>query len=341
METHLVLDAVKTALPDGKRQVDVTAVFNALADRIPSLKTDPDRWALFVDLLIAAEAEELIVLPSQDGDGWNKDVFPARPRWVRLPPVKEIKETFDHRAFPWNPVLCFLAGERGLPGGIREAALAIQRFLTSGGASRPQVPLKERSFDIFGNEKRLDGLRHSEILFGPGRVSLGLLRCYVVEPTPVAERFDQGEGIVILENEATFDSFCRLCRHKPTYRLVIYGRGNEIQKCTAYLKREVKRYATAEITYFGDVDRRGFEIPHQLSQNASLGAKLVPLLCGYEFLLRDIGPAMDQVPEICSWAPRPLAARAASVIQAGRAIPQESFGWEELAAMHCLDPSLA
>lgn len=340
METHLVLEAVQAALPDGRRQADVTAVFNALANRIPSLKTERDRWTLFVDLLIAAEAEDLIVLPSQDGDGWNREVFPARPRWVRLPPAKETKEKFDHRGFPWNPALCFLAGERGLPSGIREASLAIQRFLASGGGSRPQVPVKERSFDIFGNEKRLDGLRHSEILFGPGRVSLGLLRCYVVEPIPVAERFEQGDGIIILENEATFDSFCRLCRHKPTYRLVIYGRGNEIQKCTAYLKREIKRYATAEITYFGDVDRRGFEIPTQLAQDTSLGAKIVPLLSGYEFLLRDFSSAGEQVPEFCSWLPQPLAGRAASIIQAGRAVPQEAFGWEELAAAYCLDTFL-
>lgn len=66
-----------------------------------------------------AEAEDLIVLPSQDGDGWNRDVFPARPKWVRLPSSKEPKAKFDHRGFPWNPALCFLASERGLPKGIR------------------------------------------------------------------------------------------------------------------------------------------------------------------------------------------------------------------------------
>ncbi len=340
METHLVLEAVRSALPDGRRQADIAAVFNALADRVPSLKTERDRWTLFVDLLVAAEAEDLIVLPSHAGEGWNRDVLPARPRWVRLPPTKVPKENFDHRGFPWNPALCFLAGERGLPKGIREAALAIQRFLACEGSSRPQVPVKERSFDIFGEEKRLDGLRHSEILFGPGKVSLELLRCYVVEPTPVAERFDQGDGMVILENEATFDSFCRLCRQKPVHRLVIYGRGHEIQKCTAYLKREVGRYGVTEIFYFGDVDRRGFEIPHQLAQAASLGARVVPLLPAYKFLLRDVTAAVDQVPAFCSWLPEPWAARAASVILAGRAIPQEAFGWEDLAAMYDLDPFL-
>ncbi len=330
-----------TALPGGRRQADVAAVFNALANRMPTLKTDPDRWSVFVDLLIAAEAEDLIVLPSQDGDGWNRDVFPARPRWVRLPPAKKAKEKFDHRAFPWNPALCFLAGERSLPGGIREAALSIQRFLASGGATRPQIPVKERSFDVFGHEKRLDGLRHSEILFGPGKASLELLRCYIVEPTPVAERFDQGEGIIIVENEATFDSFCRLCRQKAAFRLVIYGRGHEIQKCAAYLNREANRYAVAQIVYFGDVDRRGLEIPHQLAQNSSLAARIVPLLQGYEFLLRQVSGAPEAVPEFCSWLPEPLATQAASVISAGRAVPQEAFGWEELAAEHNLDPFLA
>ena len=330
-----------TALPDGRRQADVAAVFNALANRMPSLKTDPDRWSVYVDLLVAAEAEDLIVLPSEQGNGWNRDVFPARPRWVRLPPAKEAKEKFDHRAFPWNPALCFLAGERSLPGGIREAALSIQRFLASGGATRPEVPVKERSFDVFGHEKRLDGLRHSEILFGPGKVSLDLLRCYMVEPTPVAERFDQGEGIIIVENEATFDSFCRVCRQKAVFRLVIYGRGNEIQKCAAYLNREAKRYAVAEIVYFGDVDRRGLEIPHQLSQNTALAARIVPLLQGYEFLLRQVSGASETVPEFCSWLPQPLATQAALVISAGRALPQEAFGWEELAAQHNLDAFLA
>lgn len=340
METQLVLDTVRAVLPDGRKQAEVTAVFNALANHILSLKTDPDRWNVFVDLLIAAEAEDLIVLPSQAGEGWNRDVFPARPRWIRLPPTKEPRERFDHRAFPWNPALSFLAGERGLPTGIREAALAIQRFLASGGASRPQVPVKERSFDIFGEEKRLDGLRHSEILFGPGKASLELLRCYVVEPTPVAERFDQGDGIIILENEATFDSFCRLCRQRPTYRLVIYGRGHEIQKCLNYLKREVSRYGATEILYFGDVDRRGLEIPHQLMGNASSGARIVPLITAYEVLLRNITASADPVPEACSWLPEPLALRAATVLQAGSGIPQEAFGWEEMAVMYRINPFL-
>ena len=63
METHLVLEAVKAALTAGRKQVDSEAVFNALVERVPHLRTDPDRWELFVEMLIAAESEDLIVLP--------------------------------------------------------------------------------------------------------------------------------------------------------------------------------------------------------------------------------------------------------------------------------------
>ena len=338
METQLVLEAAQAAVPLGRTQADVLSVFNALADRMPRLKTDRDRWDTFIDLLVAAETEGLIVLPSRRGTGWSQEVTPARPQWVRLAATREPKESFDHRGFPWNPALSFLAGKKSLPTGIREAAVSIQQFFAKNGLSRPLVPVKERSFDIFGEEKRLGALQHSEILFGPGKLSLKQLRCYVVEPTPVAESFEQGQGIIILENEATFDSFCRLCRHKSAYRLVVYGRGHEIQKCAAYLKREAARLAVTEIFYFGDVDRRGLEIPYQLARELASELKVTPLTLAYDFLFRGIVSTNRHVPEACLWLPEPLAARAATVIAEASRIPQEAFGWEEMAAAHGIDP---
>ncbi|MDO8544487.1 MAG: DUF2220 family protein [Opitutaceae bacterium] len=337
METRLVLNAVEAALTAGRSQVDSEAVFNALVERMPHLRSDPDRWELFVELLIAAESEDLIVLPSRDGSGWLQTVTPARPKWIRLPTRKEPKDGFDHRSFPWNPSLSFLGGERILPKGVRDAALSIQRFLAEGGASRSPAPIKERSFDIFGDEKRLEGLQHSTILFGTGRVGLELLRCFVVSPTPVAERFALGTGILILENEATFDSFCRLCRHKSVFGLVVYGRGHEIQKCAAYLRREADKAGAAEISYFGDVDRRGLEIPRQLALNAEIGARVRPLVIAYEAILRQTPVSTQPIPACCDWLPPELASRAATIVLENRRLPQEAFGWDEIAVLHQLD----
>lgn len=340
METQLVLEAAQTAMAPGRRQADALDVFNALTARMPRLRQDPDRWEVFVELLIAAELEDLIVLPSRSGDGWNQHLTPARPKWVRLPPVQVMRDEFDHRAYPWNPILSFLAAEARLPKGVREAALAVQRFLAQGEIVQTFVPIKERSFDIFGDEKRLEGLQHSTILFGAGKLDLAQLRCYVVPQTPVAERFAAGRGILILENEATFDSFCRLCRHQPAYALVVYGRGHEIQKCAAYLRREAQGIDVVEINYFGDVDQRGLEIPAQLAADPVLGFPVVPLATAYEVILRGTSPSVSDLPTCCRWLPAELARQAATVLEEKRRLPQEAFGWEEIARLYQLDPLL-
>jgi hypothetical protein len=340
METHLVLESVQSALSAGRRQTDAAAVFNALSERMPRLRNVPDRWELFVELLIAAESEDLIVLPARNGDGWNQHLVPARPKWVRLPPLQTPRDDFDHRAFPWNPRLSFLAEQSRLPKGVREAALSVQRFLARGEWAPIFVPIKERSYDIFEDEKRLEGLQHSTILFGANKLSLEHLRCYVVPQTPVAERFPDGKGIIVLENEATFDSFCRLSRHQAGYALVVYGRGNEIQKCAAYLRREAEKHGVDHVTYFGDVDRRGLEIPAQLSGDPTLGVSLTPYVAGYEAILQTEASAPETLPACCRWLPPQLASRAATVLAENRRRAQEAFGWEKIAAVHQLDPLL-
>lgn len=340
METRLILEAVKAALGPGRKQVETKDVFNALAVRMPRLVGNPSRWNLFIDLLIAAEAEDLIALPAKNGNGWNYHVSPARPNWIRLVTIKEHKSTFNHQDFPWNPALAFLAGEKWLPTGIREAALSIQKFLTNNGASKPFVPTKERSYRLFGDEKRLDGLQHSDILFGEGKISLGLLRCYAVEPTPVTARFAHGDKIIIVENEATFDTFCRFAKHKPTYQLVIYGRGNEILKCAAYLRQEAQYRNAAEVLYFGDVDKRGLEIPYYLGQELISGPKIVPLAEAYDVLLQQTILDEGEMPVICGWLPETLGRKAATILKQDRQIPQEAFGWEEIALRNGLSPSL-
>ena len=337
MKTSLVADALRAALPPGRRKATGDAVFNALAQRVAGLASSADRWDLFVQVLTAAESEDLLVLPSKSGDGWNDAVEPARPKWVSLPPEQVVRDRFDHRAFPWNPRLSFLADKRALPVGIKDAALAIQQFFTAGGDARPPAPIKERSYDIFRDEKRLEGLQHSQILFGEGQVTLDLLRCYVVSPTPITERLPHGRGIIVLENEATFDSFCRLARVVPTWRLIVYGRGNEIQKCVGYLAREIASAGGEPVDYFGDIDRRGLDIPQQL---VAKGIPAAPFLPGYEFLLRNVAVS-DGPPQKSRWLPSGLAARAAAIVESGGRIPQEAFGWEELAQMHGLDPFLS
>src|SRR5204862_6747592 len=74
------------------------------------------------------------------------------------------------------------------------------------------IPIKERSLEIFGDEKRLDSLL-STSLFRNGRLDWRLdLGCEIVgEPLgwkggPVEAR---AKPIIVIENAATWHSYCR------------------------------------------------------------------------------------------------------------------------------------
>jgi len=65
-----------------------------------------------------------------------------------------VAEKPDLRAIPWAPELRFLAATRVFV--PLADLLKLQDFFARGGRERPSVPIKERSLETFGDEKRLD-----------------------------------------------------------------------------------------------------------------------------------------------------------------------------------------
>jgi hypothetical protein len=334
-----VLAAMHKALPAKRRQVDHVSLFNALTRRVPALIGADDRWTLFVDALRQADAAGVVVLPAKSGKGWLRYTDPILPAWIKLPPEVAQADSFDHRSFGWCRQLTFLAKERLLKRSVRNSALDIQRFFAHEGEWRPIVPVKERSYSIFGDEKKLDEIAETATLFGPGRLTLAELRCQVVEPTPVTARFAGGTGILVVENEATFDSFCRLCRHRDTFAMVVYGRGNEILKCTAFLRKTAAELGALSIHYFGDVDRRGLSIAGELTTLLAPALQLLPHQPGYEFILTEIDADPAAEAGNYAWLGLELAQKAASVVARQSAVPQERFGWEQICSVYAIDPS--
>ena len=334
-----ILAAMQEALPPKRRQIDHVALFNALTRRVPALVGADDRWSLFVDALRQADAAGVVVLPAKSGKGWLRYTDPILPAWIKLPPEVAQTDSFDHRSFGWCPQLTFLAKERLLKRSVRNSALEIQRFFAHDGVSRPIVPVKERSYSIFGDEKKLDEIAETTTLFGLGRLTLADLRCHVVEPTPVTAQFTGGAGILIVENEATFDSFCRLCRSRDTFAMVVYGRGNEILKCTAFLRKTASDHGASAIHYFGDVDRRGLSIAMELTVLLAPSIQLLPEKTGYEFILTDTDADPLGDAGAYAWLGQDLAPKAAAVVARQSAVPQERFGWEQICHAYAIDPA--
>lgn len=298
-----------------------------------------DRLRACLDELAAAGA---VRLPADERGGWERVPVPALPKWIlfeRAPAERE--KRFNHRSFPWVAELAFVAGLRALrdPEEVRR----IHEFLRNGGRQRPIVPVKERSYEIFGDEKRLDSLLNSQ-LFAESRLTLEMLRCRQVPaslPCVPAAR-DAKEPWLILENESTFHSFCRLNRLVNQHGGIVLGSGLAVLRATEFLAgllQPASDEQAKQFLYFGDLDRDGIQIPFQLNQRLrdQFGIQVRPGEQYYQWLLEARGiesPASvtERHSAAVTWFPSSMRERIRMALRQTRPVVQEAIGWEFLSA---------
>jgi hypothetical protein len=267
----------------------------------------------------------------------------AEARWMAafaFEPRSEA-ENARTRAFAWVPELAFLRETRiGLP---FEDLRRIDAFLRAGGAARELVPIKERSLELFGEEKRLDGLLGSA-LFGPGRLNPGLLRVLAAaEPLGwVRGPATAASGpVIVLENAATWHTYARWNRIKPQFSAVIYGGGNRFIEGVGFLREIFEELGgTREVYYFGDLDPQGLRIP-QLASVCSQAAGLPevrPHRWSYARMLAlaqgkgqpcDDPTAKADLETLAAWLGE-SSVPALDIMRRGTRLAQEMVGWEIL-----------
>lgn len=247
---------------------------------------------------------------------------PARHRWWQPRPVV------------WRPALSWAADARLTPS-QRGTLEHVNGWLHT--ARDPLVvPMRERSVELFGDEKALDRLLPTG-LFGPGRLTLELLRCHRVAPRFITESVGSGSGagdlLLVVENSDTFDSLVRALRRSPGHRVgaVGWGAGAAFEGSV----RSVDRTAAAEIRYFGDLDEKGLRTPTHaaaLAQREHL-PPVLPAIGLYDALLRlaDPQPGQRRVAEataaqLTAWLAPEHRDLAASVLAGGQRLAQEAVG---------------
>jgi len=280
---------------------------------------------------------------------------------IRQPPAG--RNTQDRSATPWLPLLTRavtapkaprtappalpavllpeLVGANRLvrPRADEIATLtAVNEFLRDLDPARPAVPARERSLEIFGDEKRLDALV-SQRLFTEGVLSYDLLRCYEVHPPFVFTRISDSPTALVIENHHTYDSARReLERRNRGIGIVAYGAGRAFCASVTYLADLVPAVKTAY--YFGDLDTAGLQIPSAAQAAQGPGAvPVVPAVSLYRALLsrgvRRSGAkvAPDAAVALVEWLPEDLRAEALSVLTSGCWLAQEAVGLEVLAGL--------
>jgi hypothetical protein len=264
----------------------------------------------------------------------------AESRWREAFGFNPIPDTeaLEIRQFSWAPELAFVRDARL---NISFAELRqLNAFFLNGGSGRPLVPIKERSLELFGFEKRLDTLADSA-LFGEGRLSLEQLRCFVVAEPLGWQRGPANQGpLLVLENAATWDSFRRWNDAHPFFSAVVYGQGNCFVDRVPFLTEIFRELGGSRpVFYFGDLDGSGLRIPARASRATQrLGLPPVePYLDAYRALLSlaaHATKANEDDPlrrEDADWL-GPLAEEAWRILEHDQRLAQEWVGWEYLSS---------
>jgi hypothetical protein len=314
----------------------------AFAEVYPTLNAEESRGRLAA-LLEELQRETRVSLP-KSSRLYDRGGIAKLPAWVAISRCVLPTEPLpvDPRRFPWAPELRFACDVRE-PRQL-DILLRIQRFLSDGGRTRTVVPAKERSVQLFGEEKRLERLKNGA-LFGAGRITLDLLRCYVVLPPLVFEILPAAQiarPILILENYSTYHTFARWNQQAKIYEAIFYGHGDTFDTAAAGLV-EVTRSMNwnGRAFYFGDLDVKGVLIPVAASETLSAAqfATLSPHVGCYQRLLQRADEVSlpfresTSLPNQCRrWLGEDIAKQAEIWLQRGIRLPQELVGLEELSA---------
>ena len=298
----------------------------------PDVQNSPDRGARLLEALRQLEAAGALSLPA--AGSWEKVGVPPLPQWVLLKREPRPAPSKDLRGATWAPELGFWPELR--PGQL-ETLLPVNEFLLRRRGSLLLVPIKERSLEIYGDEKRLDGMCSGDSLFG-GRLHLSTLGCFrVPQPLPYRPADAPGKPVLVVENHNSFWSFGEWNHQALRYSAVVYGSGEAFRLTGRALRQVLHEVDGIGAEYLGDLDPKGVRIPREFNRAAEVGSPQVrPAVALYQWLLangvrrhRAECAAFDAA-SAAAWLGADLAAQVTELWRTGHWVPQEALGFEQL-----------
>jgi hypothetical protein len=310
-----------------RQRVPLGQLWRLLDTIDPATRTYLHRRQLLADTLEELAAAQAIRLPSRNS--YDRTERPPLPLFVTLPrPAPTAK---PKNQIVWHPTLSW-AADLTLAPGHRPILEKINRWLFHNRSDRV-VPLRERSLEILGDEKALDRLQTTS-LFGPGRLTLDLLRARRVAPPMHTAQVGDGPILLVVENSDTFDSVRTVLTEEPgQVGIVAWGAGGAFE--ASVLSIATIGHDVRDIAYFGDLDARGLQIPANADRLASaLGLPHVRPAAGLYTALRDNGHRQSgptpvdaaAAATLASWLPSQHHTWAAGLLTSGARIAQEAVG---------------
>jgi hypothetical protein len=316
--------------------VSIDSVRRLAADLDVTLAHAADGRARLRELLDLLVSEGVIRFPARQRLDMGKPQLPEFI-WVvreRRHPARRHDPTLSG----WPLQLAWVTELGLLDDEENDALTRMRSFFTHGGGVL-EVPARERSVQIFGDEKRLEALEHTR-LFGGSRLSLPLLRCKRIHPPFVSKRVGDGTAVLVLENHTTFNTFAELLDGDDVIGQVAYGAGWQFSASVRHLV-DLRRYGigtAASNLYFGDIDEDGLAIAAEAARVAGdVGVSpLRPATPLYRLLLATGTPQATtpvsgrRATELCEWLEPAEREPVCRLLVQGRRLAQEWVGKEVL-----------
>lgn len=300
---------------------------DALLDVAPNLQSDPGRRRRLRDLLTQLDQASLLAWSAAR----DRTVHPELPAFVTLadPTAAAEQAPVAITTVPWRPELEWAYTLRLTPA-EHDVLLAVQAYRRDRHPQAIRIPHRERSLQLFRDEKRLDRLIRSR-LFDHDRLSLDLLDAFWAAP-PIAWTSTGGAGpVVVSENAASWHTLVKALHGQA--KAVAYGAGSAFAQSVASLAA-IGHNDT--ILYIGDLDAEGIAIPQRAATTtADLGLTAprpyIELWRALSDLADEHGQAAAPVPsevaaELCDWFGDPaLATNVQNLLEEGIRVPQEAL----------------
>lgn len=317
----------------GRRRMQLQQVRVLMMRAHPELRPDPEADRRLLEMLERLAQDRHIGLPAVGS--WQRIGAPAMPKWISIMPSEPAKVQPEFGEMTWVPELGFwteLAASRQL-----EAAARINEFLLVRRRSLGRIPIKERSLQIFGDEKRLDQLRSGDSLFA-GRLPLAVLGAFVAPlPLPYRPGPTRGMPLLVVENHDSYWSLGEWNQAAAQYSAVVYGQGHAFASSGRALRQTLSETGATCAEYLGDIDPAGIAIPTGFCTRATAGEPtVIPAVKFYEWLLKHGArrPGLKGSPAdgvaARQWLGSELGGAVEDLWMVGARIPQESLGLEIL-----------
>jgi Uncharacterized protein conserved in bacteria C-term(DUF2220) len=302
----------------------------------PALRTSPLKRERLTEAIAEGVAAGRLQLPA---DRRRDSGHPPLPAWVAVVREDAAPSTVAGHEYFWRPELAWASELRFRPDEL-ERLKRVNAWLRDRAADEPVVPLRERSLELFGDEKLLERLLGGRLFFG-GRLSLPLLRARPVHPPFVCRPVSEAPVLLVIENHHTFHSLSELLGPSNGVGVLAYGAGDAFVGSVTY----AGDLGVGEIRYFGDLDAKGLRIPAAADRERGLGLPpVLPAVALYERLLSIGVPASapavpaDVARELAAWLPADLRVPVVSLLEGGRRLAQEAVGYKVVRAWLREDP---